>query len=407
MKARRLLVTAIACLAPAVAADAQNAPLDYPQWRGRNGDGAASAFTPPASWPDALNRRWRIEVGEGYATPIIVGETAYVFTRIDGSEVLMAVDATTGAERWRSAYAAPYTPSNPTAAHGAGPKATPLFHEGRVFTLGISGILSAFDVATGRRLWFTTEPAEPPFFSAASSPVGAAGIVIAHPGNYGPLTAFDVDTGEVRWVAGAGGFFMSPLVTNLGGTPQVVSVTQSGVIGVAIADGTLLWEYPWKGGGTGGSMPVVHGDAVIVSSSSVGTTAFRAAKRGSAWAIETLWNTTGVGMYLSNPVVVGDTLFGLSQRSSGQFFALDAATGKVLWLGEPREATNTAVVKAGELLFLLNDDAELIVARASRTGFEPLKRYTVADSATWAQPAISGSRIFVKDARSLSLWTVD
>ena len=87
-------------------------------------------------------------------------------------------------------------------------------------------------------------------------------------------------------------------------------------------------------------------------------------------------------MYVSNPVVIGDTLFGLSHRASGQYFALDARTGKILWLGEPRQATNTAVVKAGSLLFLLNDDAELIVARSSQAGFEPLRRYRVADSAT-------------------------
>lgn len=112
-------------------------------------------------------------------------------------------------------------------------------------------------------------------------------------------------------------------------------------------------------------------------------------------------------MFLSNPVLAGDTLFGLSHRRSGQFFALDAKTGTVLWLGQPREATNTAVVGAGNLLFLLNDDAELIVARSSRTGFEPLKRYSVADSPTWAQPTISGNRVFVKDLTSLTLWTLN
>jgi outer membrane protein assembly factor BamB len=112
-------------------------------------------------------------------------------------------------------------------------------------------------------------------------------------------------------------------------------------------------------------------------------------------------------MYVSNPVVVADTLFGLSHRARGQFFALDAKAGTVLWLGPPREAENTALVKAGDLLFLLNDDAELIVAKASRSRFEPIARYTVADSATWAQPTISGNRIFVKDVTSLSLWTFD
>jgi len=91
----------------------------------------------------------------------------------------------------------------------------------------------------------------------------------------------------------------------------------------------------------------------------------------------------------------------------GQFFALDASTGQVLWLDRPRQATNTALVKADDLLFLLNDDAELIVARSSRTGFEPFKRYRVADSATWAQPAISGKRIFIKDVSFLALWSLD
>jgi outer membrane protein assembly factor BamB len=110
---------------------------------------------------------------------------------------------------------------------------------------------------------------------------------------------------------------------------------------------------------------------------------------------------------LSNPVVVGDTLFGLSEKGRGQFFALEAKTGKVLWLGPSRQASNTAIVKAGNLLLLLDDDGELIVARSSKTEFEPLKRYSVADSATWAQPTVSGNRIFVKDVTSLSLWTLN
>jgi hypothetical protein len=111
-------------------------------------------------------------------------------------------------------------------------------------------------------------------------------------------------------------------------------------------------------------------------------------------------------MFLSNPVVVGDTLFGLSHLNSGQFFAIDTGTGQLLWLDRPRRATNSALVKADDLLFFLNDDAELIVARSSRLGFEPLKVYSVAKSATWAQPAISGRRIFIKDVSSLALWTV-
>jgi outer membrane protein assembly factor BamB len=154
-------------------------------------------------------------------------------------------------------------------------------------------------------------------------------------------------------------------------------------------------------------MPVLYGDMVIVGALKAGATAFTPKLNDGKWIAEPAWTTPDISLYTSTPVVIGDTLFGLSRRASGQFFALDVKTGKVLWLGPPREAANTAVAKAGELLFLLNDDAELIVAKSSRTAFEPLRRYTVAESATWAQPAISGNRVFIKDVSSLALWTFD
>ena len=108
---------------------------------------------------------------------------------------------------------------------------------------------------------------------------------------------------------------------------------------------------------------------------------------------------------MTNGVIANDMLFGMSHKNSGQFFALDARTGRTLWTSPPRQATNAGIVRAGDLLFMLKDDAELIVAKASSTGFEPVKRYTVADSATWAQPTVSGNRVFVKDVSGLTLWT--
>jgi outer membrane protein assembly factor BamB len=406
MPAPRLsCTTAVLFFAYAATGAAQTNPLDYPQWRGQARDGSASAFSAPASWPETLTRKWKVDVGEGYATPIVVGNVVYAFARRDGDEVMTAFDADTGARRWQTSYPAPYMVSSAAAAHGAGPKATPAFHDGKLFTLGISGIVAAFDASSGKLLWRTAAPAEHPYFSAASSPLGDSGLVIAHPGNYGPLTAFDANTGVIKWTAGDGGFFASPLITTLAGVRQVITVTQSNVIGVSITDGAVLWKYPWPGA-NGGTMAVMYGETVIVSAPNAGVAAFTATRRDGRWMPETIWETKEVWMYICNPVVIGDALFGLSTRNSGQFFALDARTGSVLWLGQPRQATNTAVVKAGDLLFLLDDDAELIVARGSRTGFEPLKRYFVADSATWAQPAISGNRVFVKDVTSLTLWTL-
>jgi len=196
----------------------------------------------------------------------------------------------------------------------------------------------------------------------------------------------------------------SPIIVTLEKVRQVVSATQDAVIGVSL-DGRVLWRYPFPGG-NGSTTPVLSDDTIVVSSPD-GMVAIKPSLRDGAWTAEAIWNTKDVSMYLSNPVVVQGTLYGLSTRSRGQFFAIDAKTGGVLWLGSPREAENTAVVKSGNLLFLLNDDGKLIVAKASRSGFEPVARYTVADSATWAQPTISGNRLFVKDVASLSLWTFD
>jgi len=395
-------------LACAGAAAAQRAPQDYPQWRGVNRDGSASAFAEPATWPEALTRKWKVEIGEGYATPLVVGDTVYAFTRRNTSEVMTALSAATGKERWRTSYAAPYKPDTPAAAHGVGPKATPLFHNGRLFSLGITGIVSAFDAATGKLAWQTSDAPAHPTYGTAVSPVADRSLVFVHPGNHGPLTAFDANTGTVKWSAGGGGAFASPMIVELDGVRQVVTMTQDSVLAVSLSDGTRLWEYPWQSRASPSAItPILYDDTLIISSQSMGVTAVRPSRRGGKWVVDQVWATRDVSLFLSNPVIVGDTLFGLSEKARGQFFALDANTGKVLWLGQPRQASNTAVVKAGNLLLLLNDDGELIVARSSRAGFEPLKRYTVADSSTWAQPAVSGNRIFVKDLTSLSLWTLN
>jgi outer membrane protein assembly factor BamB len=321
---------------------------------------------------------------------------------------MTALNAETGKELWHTSYPAPYAPATPAAAHGVGPKATPLFHNGRLFTLGITGIVSAFDAATGSLAWQTPAPAEHPSYGTAVSPVGDGNLVIVHPGNHGPLTAFNANTGAVKWSGGDRGAYASPIVVELGGIRQVVTMTQGSVLGVAVSDGARLWEYPWPSRATPSAItPTLHKDTVIVSSQDMGVTALKPTMRGGQWVVDVAWATKEVSLFLSNPVIVGDTLFGLSERARGQFFALDANTGLVLWRGQPRQASNTAVVKAGNLLLLLDDDAELIVARSSRSGFEPLKRYTVADSATWAQPTVSGNRVFVKDVASLSLWTLN
>jgi len=106
-------------------------------------------------------------------------------------------------------------------------------------------------------------------------------------------------------------------------------------------------------------------------------------------------------------VLVGDAVFSMSPLNSGQFFWVDAKSGKTLWTSAPRQAGNAAIIRAGNVLFVLKDDAQLMVARPTPGSFEPIKTYTVADSATWPAPAISGNRIFVRDIETLALWTLN
>jgi outer membrane protein assembly factor BamB len=177
---------------------------------------------------------------------------------------------------------------------------------------------------------------------------------------------------------------------------------------VSAATGELLWRRPFSVRATRNAVtPILYGQTLIVSGLGKSVSAFRVARQVDQWAIEDLWENVDITMDMSTGVLIRDTVFGFSARNSGQFFALDAKTGKTLWLTEGRQAENAAVVGAGALYLALEDDAELVVARANPAKLEVLRRYTVADSATWAQPVVSGQRVFVRDVSSVSLWTLN
>src|SRR5438445_2781032 len=405
---RTLLIGVAAVIGVASAVGGQSRPADWPQWRGPNRDGAVASFTEPASWPDQLTRKWKIDVGIGYATPILIGNRVYMYSRRDDNEVLAAIEADTGKVIWQSGYAAPYTMHPAAVRHEKGPKSTPTFAGGKLYTLGMSGIVTAFDAATGKQLWQKPASVPGPLYGTAMSPLVDRGLVIVHVGshNQGALTAFDANAGGVKWSwTGDGPAYGSPIAADFGGTRQVIVFTQQDLVGVTEASGELLWKRPFTTPSTQNTItPILYGKTLIVSGLGNAVTAFTVTKRNNEWVTEDVWQNADVSMYMTNAVLAGDAIYGMSQRNSGQFFCVDAKTGKTLWTSAPRQATNAAIVRAGGLLFLLKDDAELIVAKASPSGFEPVKRYTVANSATWAQPTISGNRIFVKDVSDLTLW---
>jgi len=388
----------------------QSSAQDWPQWRGPNRDGAITSFREPTAWPESLRQQWRIDVGSGYATPLLIGNRIYTFTRLGEEEVVQALDASSGKTIWRTGYAAPFQMNNATARHGPGPKSTPVHAGGRLFSLGMTGIVSAFDAATGRLLWQKPATKAQPAFHTAMSPLVDGSRLIIHLGGIGDtaLTAFDVVSGKVLWTwDGDSPAYGSPIVVDLGGTRQVVTFTHQNMVGVSAATGELLWRRPFTTqSNTTAQTPILYGDTLIQAGRGNGITAFRVRPGDKGWTTEDVWQTKEVSLHMTNPVEIDGVLYGLSHLNSGQYFALDLATGKVLWLSEPRQAENAAIVRAGNTLFSLEQDSELVVMKANRTGFNVVRRYQVADSETWTQPAISGNRLFVKEVSRLTLWTI-
>src|SRR5712692_9670431 len=277
-----------ACLAGFIAvAGAQ----DWPQWRGPNRDGIAGAFSEPKAWPEKLVLKWKVNVGEGYSSPVVAGGKIYLHTRQGDREVVSCLRPETGEVVWQEGYAAPYTLNPGAARHGKGVKSTPVVADGRIYTFGINGILSCFDAKTGKPQW--RKEFGSPDFGTAMSPLVDRGLLIVHVGTngHGALTAFDAQTGREKWSwTGDGPAYASPIVAELGGTRQVVTQGQRNVVGVSAATGELLWRIPFSTPYEQNIVtPVVYHENLLFSGLDNGVMSVKVLKRGSEWLAETVW----------------------------------------------------------------------------------------------------------------------
>ena len=387
-------------------------PAPWPQWRGPARDGVASAFTPPATWPAQLTKKWEVAVGVGHASPVVAGNRVVVHSRQGNREIVATYDFQSGKQLLQDGIEAPYTVNQAALAHGPGPKSTPAIAGSRVFTLGISGIFSAHDLNSGKLLWRKNAPKTLPVYGTASSPIVDGAVVIAFLGgeNAGALTAMDLATGAVKWEwKGDGPGYSSPIIATFGGVKQVIVQSQTRLVGVGATDGRLMWEVPLKTPYDQNVVtPLMVGDLLISAGLENPTLGlWVTAGLGKGWSATPRWRNEDVSMYMSSPAVSGTTLFGLSNKNRGQFFAIDVKTGKTLWTTKGREAENASIVRAGEYLLLSTSNSELIVARANPARYEEVKRYSIADSAMWAHPAYAGRSIIVKDVDKLTAWSTD
>jgi RNA polymerase sigma factor (sigma-70 family) len=381
----------------------------WPQWRGPNRDGIVHGVTVPAKWPETLKQEWQVEVGAGVASPVVAGGKVYVFTRHNEDEVVRCLDLLSGKESWRSApYPAPYKQGAEERNVSTGPRATPSVAGDRIYTRGISGILSCLNARTGALLW--RQSCKPNIAAVApdyggSSPLLTDGLCIVHAGDgeRGGLTAFDAMTGERRWCFAEGYSPMSgsPIVVDLAGERQVVTYSASNAAGVSLATGQMLWRVGSEGVGQPHTTPVQYRDLLILADILQPLRAIRLVKSGKGITAEEVWKSKALPLGYSSPVIAGDLIFGMASRQSGCLFCLDAATGLTRWESDGRQGDYASILNAGSVWITLTEKGRLIVLKPSAMAYEPIAQYQVSDTDTHAHPVFLGDRILIKDAATL------
>jgi outer membrane protein assembly factor BamB len=321
---------------------------DWPQWRGANRDGKTTGFRAPATWPAALTKKWDVPVGSGVSNPSLVGDRLYVIAREGEEEVVRCLNAATGAEIWKKSYA-----SDPATGNGAGrglfvgPRSTPTIANGCVVTLGVNGILSCFDAATGDLKWRNNEFAGVvPGFFTSSSPIIVDGLCIAQlgksaggrgrrgggeaapPAVTGGMIAFDLATGDEKWRApSASPAYGSPVVMTVDGMKVVVALSESQLVAVNTANGNEVWKLPLRQGNYNAATPIVDGQTLIFAGPGTGMTAVKLSKDGDALKEQELWRYTDNNLIFNTPVLKDGALYGLS--TNDQLFCINSehATG--------------------------------------------------------------------------------
>jgi outer membrane protein assembly factor BamB len=384
---------------------------DWPQWRGPNRDGVVQGVSVPTHWPRTLTEEWRVPVGKGVASPVVVGGKVYVFTREKNDEFVLSLDLASGKENWRSQpYPAPYKVGPGEGDADERPRSTPAVAGGRVFTLGMTGILSCLDAGTGKLVWRKDTKYAP---YMGTSPLVADGLCIVHVGDgakSGGLTAFDSVSGEVKWCFSEGYCAMSgsPILVNLAGERQLVTYSAWNAAGVSALTGQKLWGLGPGGAGMPCTTPVQYKDLLILADNMDSLRALRLERGANGIKAKDVWKANqDLKLYYSSPVIAGDLVFGMSTKGQGCFFCLDANNGKTRWESEGRQGGYASLVSLHSVLLFLKDRGQLLVVKASATAFEPIAQYRVSDRATVAHPVFLGDRILIKDDLTLRSFRIE
>jgi outer membrane protein assembly factor BamB len=383
----------------------------WSQWRGPSRDGQVVSTT---VWPARLSesnlqQSWRLELADGYSSPIIDSQRVYtVETKDKSHEVVRAIDRKTGKQLWETSWKGAMKVPFFARKNGSWARCTPLIFDKRLYVGGIRDELVCIEPESGNIIWtvdFKERYGTPvPAFGYVSSPLADDTGIYTQAG--GGLVKVDRLTGEEIWrtlTDGGGMFgsaFSSPRFATLHGTRQLLVQTRTSLAGVDPKEGTVLWQHDVPAfRGMNIIPPVPYGDAVFTSTYGGGTRMFDVHKTpDGAWSATERWKTTLQG-YMSSPVVIGSHVYWHLRNQRIACYNLD--TGEQAWRSSESFGKYVSMAVNGNRALALDQRGELFLLHLSPEQLTVVDKVTLSGDESWAHVAICGDIIFVREQKAI------
>jgi outer membrane protein assembly factor BamB len=376
---------------------------DWPGFRGPGRDGIARGARIKTDWSVSPPvEMWRRPMGPGWSSFAVRDDLVYTQEQRGDDEVVACYDLTTGKPVWRHRDAARFWESNA----GAGPRATPTLSNGRVYTLGGTGILNALDADDGEVVWSRNAASDTdvkvPIWGFAGSPLVVDDVVVV--ATAGTLAAYDSATGDPRWSGPkGGGGYSSPHLVTIDGVAQVLLLHGAGVISVAPGDGAVLWKYERPGDGIVQPALTADGNLLIGTGSGMGAPGgIRRIAVGNApgeWTVEERWTSIGLKPYFNDFVVHDRHAYGFD----GNILAcIDLEDGKRRWKGGRYGNGQLVLLPDQDLLLVLSEQGELALVGATPDQFTELARFPAIEGKTWNHPVLVGDVLLVRNGQEMA-----
>lgn len=382
------------------------ARADWPQWLGPRRDGSSEDIVSP--WKGPLRIRWRVPAGEGHSSPIVANGKVFLHARVAGAdaEEVLAFEAESGKLCWQQQYPrAPFSNQ-----FGTGPRATPLFNQGRLYTIGVTGLLTCWQAASGQKLWqkdlLKDYHAPNLFFGFSSSPLVVGNLLLVMVG--GPeasLIALDKATGKQVWQTGKDrASYSSPILVQHGRQELVVLLTAAGLLAVKPEDGTQVWFTPLRDLlNESATTPIKVGDCLLASSVTFGMLAARMTEVAGQPGVERKWHNPRLTCYFGTPVAVGDWVFVVTGRVTppqADLHCVNPATGEIRWTKAKVGSYHATLLRVRDRLLMLEENGHLVLIQPDATQYVELARERICGP-SWAHPALSRGVLYVRDQKEL------